>query len=110
MYSTNMSLQRIFNDDFNVRYPDITNTTSPGDSTHNSSEPTARPYATPIHEKVAVGLLIGTLVLLILIFTIVPYIFRENFDDTWEREMKLSTPNYQREGTVSSMTHLLHKR
>lgn len=106
-----MSLQRIFNDDFNVRYPDITNITEPGDSTNkNTTIATARPYATPVHEKVAVGLLIGPLFVLILIFTILPFTFRENFDDTWEKEMKLSTPTYQREGTVSSMTHLLHKR
>jgi pimeloyl-ACP methyl ester carboxylesterase len=113
MYSANISLQRIFNDGFNTRNPDLVNVTDPGDvtHTHNASLPTTRPYATPVHEKVAVALLLGPLSLLIIVFAILPFIFSENFDDTWEKELKAASAagHYPHDGTVSSMTHLLKR-
>jgi hypothetical protein len=113
MYSANISLQRIFNDGFNTRNPDLTNVTDPGDPTHttNSTTPTVRPYATPVHEKVAVALLLGPLGILIIVFSLMPYLFRQNFDDTWEKDLKAASAGgqYSHDNTVNSMTRLLKR-
>lgn len=110
MYSANMSLQRIFYDGFNTRNPELTNVTNPGDPKkhHNATQPTvtARPYATPAHEKLAISLLTGSLGLIFLCFSVLPIIFPPNYDDSWEVSSK-SEVYYPRNATVNSYAPFL---
>ncbi|KAJ1020365.1 hypothetical protein NDA18_005961 [Ustilago nuda] len=93
MYSTNVSLQRLFYDDLNVRYPDVKNITNPGDKKKKPKGTKA--FATPAHEKVAIGLLAGSLGLLFIIFTALPIIFTadtvKDIDTSWDAQSYLSS-------------------
>lgn len=88
MYSSNVSLQRIFYDGFNTRNPELTNVTNPGEPSkhHNTTNPSEekRPYATPAHERLAIFLLTGSLGLVIICFSALPFIFPPNYNDSWE--------------------------
>lgn len=83
MYSWNSSLQHLFYDDFDIRYPDLTNTTNPGDGTTDTG---VKAFATPLHEKVAIGLLAGTVGLVCLCFSGIIWMFRDNYDGSWEMD------------------------
>ena len=83
MYSWNSSLQHLFYDDFDTRYPDLTNTTNPGDGTTDTG---VKAFATPLHEKVAIGLLAGTVGLVCLCFSGLIWMFRDNYDGSWEMD------------------------
>ncbi|CAO1620830.1 unnamed protein product [Parajaminaea phylloscopi] len=76
MMSSNASLQRIFYEDFNTRYPDVTNTTNPGDELHPVYKQKA--FATPLHKIVAYGLLFGSIGGVALAFSILPFLFSNN--------------------------------
>lgn len=93
MYSTNISLQRLFFDDLNVRYPDVKNTTNPGDKKKKPKGQKA--FATPAHEKVAIGLLAGSLGLLFIVFTALPIIFTadtvKDVGTSWDAQSYLSS-------------------
>lgn len=88
MYSTNTSLQRIFYDDLTVRYPDLSNTTNPGDAGNVTKVRGVKAFATPAHEKLAIGLLAGSLGMLFIIFTALPVIFTadhvKDIDTKWD--------------------------
>lgn len=110
MYSANMSLQRIFYDGFNTRNAELVNVTNPGET--KKAEPTSdgiRPYATPFHEKLAIALLAGSVILVFLCFGALPLLFRDNYDSSWEHDLKAKAANYGQAGTVTSMTHLLQR-
>lgn len=87
MYSANESLQRIFNDGFNTRNPDLTNVTNPGDKTNTTSDG-VKAFATPLHEKVAIGLLVGTIAAVTLTFTALMFLSTPNYDAAWEESVK----------------------
>ncbi|KIS65898.1 uncharacterized protein UMAG_05987 [Mycosarcoma maydis] len=93
MYSTNMSIQRLFYDDLMVRYKNLTNTTNPGDRKKKAKGTKA--FATPAHEKVAIGLLAGSLGLVFLVFTALPIIFTadhvKDIDTSWDAQSYLSS-------------------
>ncbi|GAC94173.1 hypothetical protein PHSY_001744 [Pseudozyma hubeiensis SY62] len=93
MYSTNKSIQRLFYDDLMVRYPNLTNTTNPGDKPKKVKG--AKAFATPAHEKVAIGLLAGSLGLIFLVFTALPIIFTadhvKDVDASWDAQSYLSS-------------------
>ncbi|SPO30374.1 uncharacterized protein UTRI_06304 [Ustilago trichophora] len=95
MYSTNQSIQRLFYDDLTVRYPDLTNTTNPGDRKNRTRPKGAKAFATPAHEKVAIGLLAGSLGLLFIVFTALPIIFSadhvKDIDTSWDVQSYMSS-------------------
>ncbi|SPO31655.1 uncharacterized protein UTRI_06304_B [Ustilago trichophora] len=95
MYSTNKSIQRLFYDDLMVRNPDLTNTTNPGDRKNRTRPKGAKAFATPAHEKVAIGLLAGSLGLLFIVFTALPIIFTadhvKDVDTSWDAQSYLSS-------------------
>ncbi|GAC76368.1 hypothetical protein PANT_20d00082 [Moesziomyces antarcticus T-34] len=95
MYSTNMSLQRLFYDGLMVRNADVANTTNPGDKKNSTRPKGAKAFATPAHEKVAIGLLAGSLGLLFIVFTALPIIFTadhvKDVDMSWDSQSYLST-------------------
>lgn len=95
MYSTNMSIQRLFYDDLLVRNPDVANTTNPGDRKNRTRPKGAKAFATPAHEKVAIGLLAGSLGLIFIIFTALPIIFTadhiKDVDTSWDAQSYLSS-------------------
>lgn len=76
MLSSNSSLQRIFYEDYNVRYPDLTNTTNPGDELHPLAK--QKSFATPLHKIVAYALLFGSIGGICLAFAIMPFLFSNN--------------------------------
>ena len=90
MIRADKSVQRIFLSDFNTNFPLLTNTTNPGDhehkhhnSTHHDPEhPKLKMFSTPKHRIIASGLLGGSVVTVILFFTILPFIFSDNYDET----------------------------
>ncbi|TKY87456.1 hypothetical protein EX895_003470 [Sporisorium graminicola] len=93
MYSANQSIQRLFYDDLLVRYPNLTNTTNPGDRPKKPKGQKA--FATPAHEKVAIGLLAGSLGLVFIVFTVLPIIFTadhvKDVDTSWDAQSYLSS-------------------
>ncbi|SNX87901.1 uncharacterized protein MEPE_06612 [Melanopsichium pennsylvanicum] len=95
MYSTNMSIQRLFYDGLTVRNPDVTNTTNPGDKKNSTKVKGHKAFATPAHEKVAIGLLAGSLGLLFIVFTALPIIFTadhvKDVDISWDAQSYLSS-------------------
>lgn len=95
MYSTNMSIQRLFYDGLLVRNKDVANTTNPGDKKNSTRPKGAKAFATPAHEKVAIGLLAGSLGLLFIIFTALPIIFTadhvKDVDASWDAQSYLSS-------------------
>ena len=95
MYSTNMSIQRLFYDGLMVRNPDVANTTNPGDRKNRTRPKGTKAFATPAHEKVAIGLLAGSLGLLFIVFTALPIIFTadhvKDIDTSWDAQSYLSS-------------------
>lgn len=95
MYSTNMSLKRLFFDGLMVRNPNVVNVTNPGDRRNSTKPKGAKAFATPAHEKVAIGLLAGSLGLLFIIFTALPIIFTadhvKDVDTSWDAQSYLSS-------------------
>ncbi len=93
MYTANSSIQRLFYDDLLTRYPNLTNTTNPGDKKKKPKGQKA--FATPAHEKVAIGLLAGSLGLVFIVFTALPIIFTadhvKDIDTSWDAQSYLSS-------------------
>jgi hypothetical protein len=89
MMSANVSLNWLFVNDYNQRYPDI-NASNPGD-TYRHHAPTANPHQTPTeHAKayathgnvlLATSLLSGSIFLVILVFTALPILFTPNWSE-----------------------------
>lgn len=90
MFSSTISLQRLFLDDYNTRYPDTAPTTNPGDTISGGgggSGDGTRAYATPAHEKIAIGLLAGSIATVMLCYTMVFFTLSPNYDASWEKSM-----------------------
>jgi hypothetical protein len=95
MIRADKSVNRIFLSDFNTSAPLLANTTNPGD--HRPHDPTKPPkprppklkmFATPKHRIIASGLLGGSLAAIIAFFTLMPYVFTDNYDERrYETEM-----------------------
>ncbi|CAO1633210.1 unnamed protein product [Sympodiomycopsis kandeliae] len=90
MLSSNDSLNRLFYEDFNTRYPDLTNTTNPGDELHKPLK--QKKFATPTHKIAAYGLLFGSIGGIVLAFAALPFLFPANTNwqqqEHWEQEVK----------------------
>lgn len=80
MMSSNASLQRIFYDNFNDRFPNLKNTTNPGDQL----TPKPKAFATPLHTIVAAALLGGSVGGVILAFAMLPFLFGAN--TSWQEQ------------------------
>jgi hypothetical protein len=88
MYSSNISLQRLFYDDYNTRYPDTAPTDNPGDSTSSGGTGDGqRAYATPAHEKIAIALLAGSIATVVLCYTMMFFTLSTNYAASWEKSM-----------------------
>ncbi|TKY87306.1 hypothetical protein EX895_003983 [Sporisorium graminicola] len=92
MIRADKSVQRIFLSDFNTSFPLLVNTTNPGDllarphgnSTHPHHDPTQpklKMYSTPRHRIIATALLGGTVVFIIIFFSMLPFVFSDNYDE-----------------------------
>lgn len=90
MLSSNDSLRRLFYDDYNTRYPDLTNTTNPGDELKKVAKP--KKFATPTHKIAAYGLLFGSIGGIVLAFAALPFLFPANTNwqqqEQWENDVK----------------------
>lgn len=80
MISANASLQRIFYDDYNTRYPSLTNTTNPGDKL----DPGVKAFATRGHTVIAYSLLFSSLAAVVLCFGALPFVFPAN--TSWQEQ------------------------
>lgn len=93
MIRADKSVQRIFLADFNTSYPFLTNVTNPGDHPHHHHKhphapPPLKMHTTPKHRIIATGLLGGSVIAIIAFFSIIPFIFKDNYDDrSYEMEM-----------------------
>ncbi|KDN43893.1 hypothetical protein K437DRAFT_257285 [Tilletiaria anomala UBC 951] len=75
MISTDVSLKRIFLDDWGIpKFPDVANTTNPGDKPA-TKQPEAHAFATPPHVIMATSLLWGSVVLCLFTFFCLPLFF-----------------------------------
>ena len=93
------SLNRLFVQDYATKYPDITDVSNPGDK-EEASKPKKLPggkksFDTPVHEITAWSLLGGSLGLVAVVFTVLPWVFRPNANadassayGRWETESK----------------------
>ncbi|PWN54177.1 hypothetical protein IE53DRAFT_14926 [Violaceomyces palustris] len=80
MYTANSSLAVLFQDNFYDRNPDLTNTTNPGDKVKKVKNG-KKSFDTPTHEKMAYGLLMGSILLIVAVFSLLPYVFSPNYED-----------------------------
>ncbi|SPO22101.1 uncharacterized protein UTRI_02105_B [Ustilago trichophora] len=99
MIRADKSVQRIFLSDFNTSFPLLANTTNPGDrpphehhghnhTHHDPNVPKLKMFSTPKHRIIATGLLGGSVFLTIAFFTMLPFIFSDNYDDrSYQMEM-----------------------
>lgn len=97
MIRADKSVQRIFLSDFNTSYPSLSNTTNPGDrpphahhnhTHHDPKKPKQKMFSTPLHRIIATGLLGGSVFFIIAFFTLLPFIFSDNYDEgSYELEM-----------------------
>jgi hypothetical protein len=89
MISANQSLYWLFVNDYNNKYPDIV-PSNPGDKNHTSSTtPKPKSYATHGNEALASALLGGSLLFIFLVFSVLPLLFRSNFDErAFESQMR----------------------
>ncbi|EPQ28733.1 uncharacterized protein PFL1_03537 [Pseudozyma flocculosa PF-1] len=96
MIRADKSVARIFVADYNTSYPSLTDTSNPGDKTEKTKATKLpngkKAFATPAHEKAAWSLLGGSLALVAIFFTVLPWMFRANLDkyesQGWETESK----------------------
>ncbi|KAE8267492.1 hypothetical protein A4X09_0g4848 [Tilletia walkeri] len=90
MFSAEKSLYYIFQQDFDVRYPDLTKVSNPGDVPKKA--PGVKAFATPVHKIMAYSLLLGSIACIILAFTLLPCLFPANSNNweeaAWESEAK----------------------
>lgn len=82
--SANVSMQHIFADDYNTRYPDLTDVSNPSGENSPKINDGTKAFATPIHMYLSIGLLAGSIVGVILAFTIMPCIFPVSKETSWE--------------------------
>ncbi|GAC92685.1 hypothetical protein PHSY_000240 [Pseudozyma hubeiensis SY62] len=96
MIRADKSVQRIFLDDFNITFPLLTNTTDPGDRLrhehhHNITRHDPhklKMHATPKHLVIASALLGGSVLFIMCFFTLLPWVFSDNYDErSYEVEM-----------------------
>jgi hypothetical protein len=73
MISADTSIKRIFIDDWDVRFPDITNTTNPSDKPEVVQKP--RVFATRGNVVLATSLLGGSVGACLLAFMVLPFMF-----------------------------------
>ncbi|CAD6916864.1 unnamed protein product [Tilletia controversa] len=94
MFTANQSLWHIFQEDFDVRYPDLTNLSNPGDVA--KKPPGTKSFATPKHKLMAIALLGGSVGFIFLAFALLPCLFpanSRNWEGTeWETETKKMKP------------------
>lgn len=105
MFSANVSLQHIFADDYNTRYPDLTNVTNPGDKVKTKTDSDGiKAFATPAHEKLAYGMLSGSVGAIVLAFAILPLLFpASDMRDLDQWSSHSQSPSYDK----SSVSKLL---
>ncbi|KAK0554731.1 hypothetical protein OC846_001981 [Tilletia horrida] len=91
MFSANQSLWHIFQEDIDVRYPDIGSVSNPGDPGPKKA-PGTKAFATPVHKIMAYSLLLGSIAALSLAFVLLPCLFPANTnsweESAWENESK----------------------
>lgn len=98
MIRADKSVQRIFLSDFNTSFPLLANTTNPGDRPHHEhhhnvthhdpNKPKLKMFSTPKHRIIASGLLGGSVLFTVLFFSVLPFVFSDNYDDrSYEVEM-----------------------
>ena len=87
MYSANVSLARLFFDGLNTRNPDLTDVQNPGEKivTLKSPGEGVHAFATPTHMTMARALLGGCIGFVVAAFFLIPAVFRDNYDPTWEK-------------------------
>lgn len=79
MMSANVSLNWLFVYEFNQRYPDI-NATNPGDVFHTQTPISShRAYATHGNITLSASMLTGSLLVVVIFFSALPFLFRPNF-------------------------------
>lgn len=83
MISANVSLNWLFVNDYNTRYPDIV-PYNPGDKRRATPVPTpkAKAYATHGNTVLATALLSGSILTVVIFFSMLPFLCRENYIDT----------------------------
>ncbi|KAK0522212.1 hypothetical protein OC834_006366 [Tilletia horrida] len=90
MFEANHSLWHIYQEDFDVRYPDIGNVANPGEVP--KKQPGTKAFATPIHKIMAYSLLLGSIACIVLAFCLLPCLFPANTNSweeaAWENEAK----------------------
>lgn len=86
MISTNQTLIRLFKEGYDQRLPDIV-ASNPGDKTKNTpvASPPPRKFATHSNKLLSYALLGGSVGAIIIIFTLLPFLFPSN-SDPWEQE------------------------
>jgi pimeloyl-ACP methyl ester carboxylesterase len=89
MMSANSSLQNIFKAGYDARLPDIA-AFNPGDQAVNDTteanpNPSPRAFATPLHKIISWILLGGSAAIIIISYTVLPYMFPPSIN-TWEQQ------------------------
>jgi pimeloyl-ACP methyl ester carboxylesterase len=87
MLSTNRSLVHLFKDGYDQRLPDIV-PHNPSDKNYTAGpnpNPPQRAFATTSHKMISYALLGGSIGAIVIIFTILPFLFPAN-SDPWEQE------------------------
>lgn len=86
MLSNNQTLAHLFKDGYDQRLPDIT-ASNPGDKAKNTpnAHPPPRKFATQSNKLLSYALLGGSVGLIIVVFTLLPFLFPAN-SDPWEQE------------------------
>ncbi|PWN53822.1 hypothetical protein IE53DRAFT_309578 [Violaceomyces palustris] len=95
MMCADESLEKLFLLDFNTKFPSLTDVSNPGDTIKPKKKKLPggkKTFDTPEHERVAYSLLGGSLLLVAVFFTALPFLFSPNFDrfetHSWETESK----------------------
>lgn len=98
MIRADKSVRRIFLSDFNTTFPPLANVSNPGDrlphkhhnGTHEEPKPKEKTFNTPKHRITASALLGGSALFILAFFTLLPYIFTDNYDEkSYEVEMSV---------------------
>lgn len=86
MMSANVSLYHLFADNYNTRFPDLQTLSNPsGDDVPKINDGT-KAFATPIHLIISYALLGGSILGVILAFSIMPCLFPVSKETSWETE------------------------
>lgn len=93
MLSANSTLLHLFKDGYDTRLPNVV-ASNPGDDDQKPAinpNPPARAFATPVHKKVAYGLLGGSVGLAFIVFSLLPYLFPNNAPDWEQRQWEVDS-------------------